>query len=81
MTMGSHVGRSEPVGFDTVAAHWRSAFDVAAHALLVANGCRTSLGFPADELDACRGRLASERDTTARLLAVIARDEHVKLAL
>jgi hypothetical protein len=81
MTTGPHVDRSEPVGFDTVAAHWRSAFDVAAHALLVVNGCRSSLGFAADELDERRGRLASERDTTAQLLTMIARDEHVKVGL
>ena len=80
MTMRLHPDGSETVGLDTLAAHWRSTFDVAEHALLVANGCRISLGFAADELDRFRGRLASERDTTAQLLAVLARDEHMKLA-
>jgi hypothetical protein len=81
MTMRSQVDGSEAVGLETLADHWRSTFDVAAHALLVASGCRISLGFAADELDQRRGRLASERATTAQLLAVIARDEHLKLAL
>lgn len=69
------------VDLDSLATHWRSTFDLAAHALLVANGRRISLGFAAAELDECTRRLASERDTTAQLLAVLARDEHLKLAL
>jgi hypothetical protein len=81
MTIRSHVDRSETLGLNTLAIHWSSAFDTAAHALLVANGCRISLGFAADELDQCRGRLASERDATGQPLAMIAHDEHVKLAL
>jgi hypothetical protein len=81
MILRSHVDGPETVSLDTVVAHWRSTFDAAAHALLVANGCRISLGFAVDELDECRRRLASERDTTVHLLAVIAHDEHMKLAL
>ena len=67
------------MNLDTLATHWRAAFDRAADALLVANGCRANLGFPAAELDAHRGRLARERDATARLLALVAHDERLQL--
>jgi hypothetical protein len=66
---------TQPVGLGELATHWQVAFDVAADALLVASGCRSSLGFGAQELDERRGRLARERDTTRQLLAVIAHDE------
>jgi HAD superfamily hydrolase (TIGR01509 family) len=67
------------MNLDTLAAHWRTALDLAADALQVANGCRTNLGFPAEELDVRRGRLARERDATAQLLALVAHDERVQL--
>ena len=69
---------TRPVGFDTLATHWQVAFDVAADALLVANGCRSSLGFRAQELDERRGRLARERDATRQLLAVITHERWAK---
>ena len=67
------------MNLDTLATHWRTALDLAADALLVANGCRANLGFAEQELDACRGRLARERDATARLLALVAHDERLQL--
>ena len=60
---------------DALTAHWRTAFTVAADALADAS----SLGFAAEELDERRGRLTGERETTARLLGAIAREEHVQL--
>jgi beta-phosphoglucomutase family hydrolase len=67
------------MNLDTLAAHWRAALDLAADALLVANRCRANLGFPVDELDARRSRLARERDATARLLTLVAHDERLQL--
>jgi beta-phosphoglucomutase family hydrolase len=67
------------MNLDTLAAHWRTALDLAADALLVANRCRANLGFPVDELDVRRGRLARERDATARLLTLVAHDERLQL--
>jgi len=39
------------MNLDTLATHWRTALDLAADALLVANGCRANLGFAEQELD------------------------------
>jgi HAD superfamily hydrolase (TIGR01509 family) len=69
----------EAIRLGALAAHWRAALDLAADALVVANGCRRSLGFAEHELDERRGRLARERDATTRLLAQVAREEHVQL--
>ncbi len=67
------------VNLDALAGQWRVAFDVAADALQIASGCRKSLGFAEQELAEHRGRLTQERDTTARLLMLIAHAEHIKL--
>jgi beta-phosphoglucomutase family hydrolase len=67
------------MSLDTLAAHWRTALDVAADALHAASRCRTDLGFAEQELAARRGQLARERDATARLLALVAHDERLQL--
>jgi hypothetical protein len=64
----------EKIRLDALVAHWRAALDVAADALVVANGCRQSLGFAEGELDERRGRLAREREVTTRLLALVAHE-------
>jgi hypothetical protein len=69
----------EAIRLDVLAAHWRAALDLAADALVVASGCRKSLGFAQHELDERRGRLAREREATTRLLALVAHEEHVQL--
>jgi HAD superfamily hydrolase (TIGR01509 family) len=70
---------AEPVSLDALAGRWRAAFAVAADALQAASGCRESLGFAEQELAEHQGRLAHERETAARLLTLIAHDEHVVL--
>jgi HAD superfamily hydrolase (TIGR01509 family) len=70
---------ADPVSLDALAGRWRVAFGVAADALQAASGCRESLGFTELELAQHQGRLAHERETAARLLTLIARDEHVAL--
>ena len=75
----SSAADARAITLDALAAHWRIALDVAAAALLVAKGCRTKLGFAIQELDDRRGRLARERDTIARLLGLVAHDEHIQL--
>jgi HAD superfamily hydrolase (TIGR01509 family) len=70
---------ADPVSLDALAGRWRAAFAVAADALQAASGCNESLGFAEQELAQHKGRLAHERETTARLLTLIAHDEHVVL--
>jgi HAD superfamily hydrolase (TIGR01509 family) len=70
---------ADPVSLDALAGRWRAAFAVAADALQAASGCRESLGFAEQELAERQGRLAHERETAARLLTLIAHDEHVVL--
>src|SRR5439155_21055844 len=75
----TRVRTAEPISFDALGAHWRVALDVAADALLVADRCRRSLGFSEHELGERKARLTRERDDTARLLALVARDDHAQV--
>jgi beta-phosphoglucomutase family hydrolase len=70
---------ADPVSLDALAGRWRVAFAVAADALHAASSCSESLGFADQELAQHKGRLTHERETAARLLTLIAHDEHVVL--
>jgi HAD superfamily hydrolase (TIGR01509 family) len=74
-----HRHAQRPVNLDALAGSWRAAFDVAADALQTASGCRKSLGLTEQELGGHKGRLVHERETAARLLTLIAREEHIAL--
>jgi HAD superfamily hydrolase (TIGR01509 family) len=70
---------ADPVSLDELAGRWRVAFAVAADALQAASRCNESLGFAEHELAQHKGRLAHDREAAARLLTLIAHDEHVVL--
>jgi HAD superfamily hydrolase (TIGR01509 family) len=67
------------VSLDALAGRWRTAFDVAADALQTASSCRSSLGLGEQELAEHKGRLTHEREAAARLLTLIAHEEHIPL--
>lgn len=67
------------VSLDALAGRWRAAFGVASDALQAASSCRSSLGFAEQELAERKGRLVRERETAARLLTLIAHEDHVEL--
>jgi hypothetical protein len=63
---------------DDLAGRWQTALDLEADALESASRCR-SLGFAEHELSEHKRKLTLERDTTARLLTMIARQDHLSL--
>jgi hypothetical protein len=79
VTDGSRRVTQQLVSLDALAGRWRTAFGVAADALETASGCRTSLGLSEQELAEHKSRLVHERDTAARLLTLIAHEDHIEL--
>jgi hypothetical protein len=65
------------MNLDALTDRWRAALDLEADALESAGHRCRSLGFAEHELAEHRRRLQLERDTTARLLTMIAREDHV----
>jgi hypothetical protein len=69
------------MNLDALAGRWRVALDLEADALESASRRRRSLGFAEAELAEHKRRLTLERDATARLLTVIAHEDHLCLRL
>lgn len=67
------------VNLDSLATHWRVAFNSAEDALAAARECGRSLRFDDSLLVDLRARLTRERAGVADLLNDVAREEHVKL--
>jgi beta-phosphoglucomutase-like phosphatase (HAD superfamily) len=70
--------RGRPLTLDALSSRWRLAFDAAEDALVRAARC-PGLHFPPDELPARSTVLSKERAETARLLDVVATEQHVRL--
>ena len=69
------------MNLDALTSRWRMALDLEADALESASRRRKSLGFAEAELADHKRRLTLERDLTARLLTVIAHEDHLSLRL
>ena len=67
---------AEQIVLDTLTAHWRATLESTQDALHAGADCPAPALRPAD-LHARSRRLAMEREAVARLLAAIAREEHL----